>query len=386
MIFLKRNVFACRVRTGCTIFGVLLFLIAGSGQAGAVDDFEDYADTAALQVVWSGDTPDGAQPTLTSSPVYQGSRAMALQTVLPVLDELVISRSFSPPLDWSEATHFSLRTMGRAGNPDLGLEVILVDGNGADILSTLYFPAGNTRHTDWFAHQWNLNGEDGLDAVAGIQLHYTGLHFGGTLELEFDQLSVAFAADLESLVITETDGDTVVAEGSVGDTIHVGLSTAATHPVDIQVTVAGDAIGSPTDFTILPPDGTNMVEVLITLPDDDYIEQTAINAVRFATASADPRFDLLPVPDLYVTYPDNDEMVVPELNMTVDAAGIPWVVFDSRTNQVYQLQYTGLDLPWAWNDLYAVQQGSGSNIMLSLEKLGDEPHAARVFSSPVTVH
>ncbi len=123
------------------------------------------------------------------------------------------------------------------------------------------------------------------------------------------------------ILVTESDGSTLLYEGGNGDTLSVALSTAPTSDVTITVTAStlGDVAISPATLTFTPQNWQDPQIVALAAIDDDLVETTEEIGIVLAGSSADPAYDGRTITVASFVY-DNDVAVLPPLTPTVLAA------------------------------------------------------------------
>ncbi len=110
-----------------------------------------------------------------------------------------------------------------------------------------------------------------------------------------------------ALVIVESDGRTLVAEGGLGDTISVALSAAPSQSVTVTISItgSGDVTMSPTTLTFTSANWNIASQISFAAIDDAIVEGTEQYTVRLATTSADAAYNNL-TSIIPVTVIDND--------------------------------------------------------------------------------
>ena len=110
--------------------------------------------------------------------------------------------------------------------------------------------------------------------------------------------------------IEQTDGETVIAEGNIDDTITVTLT--AEPSADVSITAdpndvdlgSGDGVATVLTFTTANWNQAQTINVSIS--DDGIDKGIWTDAIKITTASSDPAFDRISISDILVTIYDND--------------------------------------------------------------------------------
>lgn len=145
---------------------------------------------------------------------------------------------------------------------------------------------------------------------------------GGTLTKGYIQITVE---DLPSVVINESGGSTIVAEGGATDTYTLQLSESPAANVTVTVTPDAEITVSPTALTFTTGDWSTPQTVTVTaVNDSDHEGFTHSGTISHSTSSSDPDWNAITVNNITATITDNDNAtptVDAGSNQTVALAG-----------------------------------------------------------------
>lgn len=205
----------------------------------------------------------------------------------------------------------------------------------------------------------------GADIVYTPDTDYIGndsfafaVNTGGTLTKGYIEIVVE---DLPSVVITESEGSTNVAEGGASDSYTLQLSEAPASNVTVTVTPDAEVTVSPTTVTFTTGDWNTPQTVTVTaVNDSDHEGFTHSGTISHSTSSSDLDWNAIAVNSVSVTVTDNDNstpIVNAGSNQTIvisntavwTPAAIPTVAwFDA--NDATSITKDGSNLVSQWED------------------------------------
>lgn len=137
------------------------------------------------------------------------------------------------------------------------------------------------------------------------------------------------------VAITESGGNTAVAEGGAGDSYTVVLTSQPTSDVVITLETGGQATAAPASLTFTPFDWFMAQTVTVDAVEDDVAEGTHGDTVTHVAASSDPDYNGAPVAPVTVTISDNDTV-----GITVTESGGSTDVAEGGATDTYTLVLT----------------------------------------------
>ena len=167
----------------------------------------------------------------------------------------------------------------------------------------------------------NNDGSNWARSVIGVDgaVSANGFPFSN---LDVGSPGVVPAVVLGTLVITESDGSTVVTEGAANDTISIQFDSLPADDVTVTLTPDGQldlggGAGVAVTRTFSTTDALTPQAVVVTAFDDLINEGPHAGTIHLSTSSNDPAFNGLIVPSLNVSIFDNDGGAFIEINGTV---------------------------------------------------------------------
>lgn len=124
--------------------------------------------------------------------------------------------------------------------------------------------------------------------------------------------------DVSGVAISQSGGNTAVAEGGATDTITVALTSQPAANVTVTLTNAdGQLTRSPATLTFTSSNWSTPQTVTIGAFDDSIVESNPhTGSLGFTTSSADPLYNGLSIPAISVTITDNDDTQAPVSTFT----------------------------------------------------------------------
>lgn len=170
-----------------------------------IDDFQSYADTAALQSVWAG------AATLDMGSIYNSTKAMRLFFEhTNAAQKTSVTRTFSPALDWDEPgiMALALNCYGDA-NEISTLFVRVGDGSGNAVIT---YPNPSELYKDFnqYYRTWNIDLADisgaavNLSAVTSMEIGFEGVGRGAVM---FDDIKLYVARCVPAFFPGDITGD-----------------------------------------------------------------------------------------------------------------------------------------------------------------------------------
>ncbi len=177
-----------------------------------------------------------------------------------------------------------------------GATVGAIDGNAAANRTTINGSVSSLAlvNGDTFWIRWN-------------DLNATGADDG--LAIDDFSLTPVVAAVSAGITITQSDGNTSVAEGGVSDSYQISLNTQPTADVTVTLTNPGTTAqlaAIPNTLTFTPASWNTTQLVSVTAVDDSLVEGLHNSLINHSVVSTDANYNAVSVPAVNVAIVDND--------------------------------------------------------------------------------
>ncbi|MDA8744251.1 lamin tail domain-containing protein [Rubripirellula amarantea] len=207
---------------------------------------------------------------------------------------------------------------GGAGDIVYGVPAFTLAGGSTGYVGRVGNSTGNTV-ADWFVGE--VSGTAPNFSVTGTSLNHIGATNPGDAP--------------GGLVITESNGSTVVTEGGSTDSVDIVLDKAPTANVVVTISSAdGEVTPGSTSLTFTPADWNTPQTLTFTAVDDSDLEGGQLSSIDFALASGDGAFDGL-TQSLSVSVIDDD------VNFKINELRISHQSKDNDSNNFIELYETG---------------------------------------------
>ena len=192
-----------------------------------VDDFEGYADTAALEATWT-DSVGAPVQSLSTSEYYDGSQSMEFEYTLNMAPWAnYVEMEYGTPQDWSPAQsdNLSLWYKGDPGNSAETLSFRLWDSSENPIGASILFNASTTDSwTQWQIDLSSYTEGNGLSDVKKVQIGLEPDSYGtGTVFFDLITVDSPTAVSLISFEALPVGGDIRLAWETASETDNAGF-------------------------------------------------------------------------------------------------------------------------------------------------------------------
>jgi hypothetical protein len=108
------------------------------------------------------------------------------------------------------------------------------------------------------------------------------------------------------LIVVQSGGSTIVAEGGATDTFTVALQSAPTANVTVTLNPGTQVTVAPATLTFTPTNWNTAQTVTVTAVDDALVEGAHTGTIAFTVTSTDTAYNAITVPSVSVNIADND--------------------------------------------------------------------------------